>query len=285
MPSSRSMRAVARGFCRRQALLRDQIAEKVRHTVTITARAGRTRSNPAGRERDLHSCVRARQSGQLFRAISLNDPTRRFSASWPRSGLHDARAGYARESRRHRITRLQRQEPASANPSFQCRLRDTISPLSWAAEYEAMSFPAEVSAGLMSNAFRAFNRQHCDPPEANTRSGERRGYNVHRRSGRPASNPDSPMFVPLARTAKELDPEMAVVPYIGTARRRARSSGASASSLWDSSFPDGTRRRGAHARTRRASADCIAAFRHAPYLRISSSRRARGVTRGVGVVD
>ena len=32
----------------------------------------------------------------------------------------------------------------------------------------------------------------------------------------PASNPDSPMFAALARTAKELDPELAVVPYLGT---------------------------------------------------------------------
>ena len=32
----------------------------------------------------------------------------------------------------------------------------------------------------------------------------------------PPSDPDSPMFAALARTAKELDSEMAVVPYLGT---------------------------------------------------------------------
>lgn len=196
-----------------------QIAEKVSHTVTITARG------PAG-----HAAI-PREGNAIFtlasalarladysEPISLMDVTRRFfgelATIWT-----DVRESSAMRSLASGSGRQIAEAGAllSTNPVFNAVLRNTISPTFLGGGVRGNVIPAEVSVGLN---VRTLPGHSIDDIVSRIKTVVA-AHNVEISASTggvdgPASDPDSPMFAALARTAKELDPEMAVVPYLGT---------------------------------------------------------------------
>ncbi len=196
-----------------------QIAEKVSHTVTITARG------PAG-----HAAI-PREGNAIFalasalaklahysEPISVTEATRRFfgelAAIWADDRESAAMRAIASASDQ------QIKGPGallSTNPVFNAVLRNTISPTFLGGGVRSNVIPAEVSVGLNVRTLPGHSIDDivsrlkrvvaADNVEITASTGGVDG---------PASDPDSPMFAALARTARELDPEMAVVPYLGT---------------------------------------------------------------------
>ena len=196
-----------------------QIAEKVSHTVTITARG------PAG-----HAAI-PREGNSIFtlasalaklahysEPISLTEAARRFfgelAAIWT-----DDRESTAMRAIASGADRQIEDAGAvlSANPVFNAVLRNTITPTFLGGGVRGNVIPAEVSVGLNVRTLPGHSIDDivsrlkrvvaADNVEMTASTGGVDG---------PASDPNSPMFTALARTAKELDPEMAVVPYLGT---------------------------------------------------------------------
>ncbi len=196
-----------------------QIAEKVSHTVTVTARG------PAG-----HAAI-PRDGNAIFtlasalaklahysEPVSLTGPTRRFfgelAAVWADDRESAAMRAIASGSDQ---TIAKAGAILSENPVFNAVLRNTISPTFLGGGVRGNVIPAEVSAGLNVRTLPG----HSIDDIVSRLKGIVAGENVEVTATTggvdgPASNPDSPMFAALAQTARELDPEMAVVPYLGT---------------------------------------------------------------------
>jgi acetylornithine deacetylase/succinyl-diaminopimelate desuccinylase-like protein len=196
-----------------------QVAEKVSHTVTITARG------PAG-----HAAI-PREGNAIFtlasalaklatysEPISLTEPTRQFfrelAAIW-----NDDRESAAMRAIASASDQAIAEAGAvlSANPVFNAVLRDTISPTFLGGGVRGNVIPAEVSAGLNVRTLPGHSIDDIVSRLKGIVAGEK--VEITATTGGvdgPASNPDSPMFTALAQTARELDPEMAVVPYLGT---------------------------------------------------------------------
>jgi acetylornithine deacetylase/succinyl-diaminopimelate desuccinylase-like protein len=196
-----------------------QVAEKVSHTVTLTARG------PAG-----HAAI-PREGNAIFRLagaleklgryaepFAVTETTRRFFSSLA------AIWGDDRESNAMRsLATVSDQQTAAAasvlcaNPVFNALLRNTITPTFLGAGVRGNVIPAEATAGIN---VRTLPGHSIDDVVSRIRpiiAGE--GIDVATWTNSvdaPASDPDSPMFAALARTARELAPEMAVVPYLGT---------------------------------------------------------------------
>jgi acetylornithine deacetylase/succinyl-diaminopimelate desuccinylase-like protein len=196
-----------------------QTAEKVSHAVTVTARG------PAG-----HAAI-PREGNAIFvlgqaleklsrysEPIALTETTRRFfgelASVWTDEQERSA-MGALSTATEHQVA-----EAASVltrNPVFNAVLRNTISPTSLSGGVRANVIPAEVSADLN---IRTLPGHSIDDVVSRLRQAvpdEHIEITISASGAdSPVSNPDSPMFAALARTARELDPEMAVVPYLGT---------------------------------------------------------------------
>jgi len=197
-----------------------QTAEKVSHTVTVTARG------PAG-----HAAI-PREGNAIFalasaleklshysEPIALTETTRRFFGElaqvWSDERERSAMRALASATGEQQLT-----EPASIlarNPVFNAVLRNTISPTLLGGGVRTNVIPAEVSAGMNVRTLPGHSIEdvvsrirRVVPDEDIEITTSSHGVDS------PASNPDSPMFAALARTAKELDPEIAVVHYLGT---------------------------------------------------------------------
>jgi len=195
-----------------------QVAEKVSHTVTITARG------PAG-----HAAI-PREGNAIFRLagaleklgchsepIALTETTRRFfgelAAIWTDDRESSAMRAISSESERDIVEAA---SVLSANPVFNAVLRNTISPTFLGAGVRGNVIPAEASAGIN---VRTLPGHSIDDVVSRLRpivAGENIEITTWTNGvDAPASDPDSPMFAALARTAKKLDSGMAVVPYLG----------------------------------------------------------------------
>lgn len=196
-----------------------QIAEKVSHTVTITARG------PAG-----HAAI-PREGNAIFalasalaklahysEPISLMEVTRRFFGELATIWTDDRQSAAMRAMASGSDQEISEAGALlSTNPVFNAVLRNTISPTFLGGGVRGNVIPAEVSVGLNVRTLPGHSIEDivsrikrvvaAENVEISSSTGGVEG---------PASDPDSPMFAALARTAKELDPEIAVVPYLGT---------------------------------------------------------------------
>ncbi|MEO7503263.1 MAG: M20/M25/M40 family metallo-hydrolase [Gemmatimonadaceae bacterium] len=196
-----------------------QVAEKVSHTVTITARG------PAG-----HAAI-PREGNAIFtlasalaklahysEPISLTEPTRRFFGELATVWTDERESAAMRTIASGSDDQIAEAGAVlSANLVFNAVLRNTISPTFLGGGVRGNVIPAEVSAGL--NVRTLPGHSIDDIVSRLKRIVDQENVELTSSTGGddgPASNPDSPMFTALARTAKELDPEMAVVPYLGT---------------------------------------------------------------------
>jgi acetylornithine deacetylase/succinyl-diaminopimelate desuccinylase-like protein len=196
-----------------------QIAEKVSHMVTITARG------PAGHAavpRDGNAIFTLASAlaklAQYSEPISLTEATRRFFGELAAIWTDDRESTAMRAIAAGADQQIEEAGAVlSANPVFNAVLRNTITPTFLGGGVRGNVIPAEVSVGL--NVRTLPGHSIDDIVSRLKRVVAAENVEMTASTGGvdgPASDPDSPMFAALARAAKELDPEMAVVPYLGT---------------------------------------------------------------------
>ena len=196
-----------------------QTAEKISHMVTVTARG------PAG-----HSAIPL-EGNAIFRLgralaklgdyrepVMLTTTTRRFfsllSGMWPveadRVAMKALVSDDPEESRRG-------EETLSRIPVLDAVMRNGISATKIAGGVAGNVIPAEVSAVLNVRTIPGNKvedvvsrmREFVPDPDIE--------FTIAAHSDEaPASDPDSAMFNAIAESARELDPELTVVPYLST---------------------------------------------------------------------
>lgn len=196
-----------------------QTAEKISHMVTVTARG------PAG-----HAAVPLALNAifQLGRAlarlsdyrepVTLNETTRRFfgelSRVWPVEYEREAMEALVGDNPKGSARGA---EVLSGIPVLNAVMRNGISAVKLVGGVAGNVIPAEASAVLnvrtipghrIEDVVARLQEWIGDPNVmvAITTHGDEA----------PASNPDSPMFTAIAESARDLDPGMAVVPYLST---------------------------------------------------------------------
>jgi acetylornithine deacetylase/succinyl-diaminopimelate desuccinylase-like protein len=196
-----------------------QIAEKVSHTVTITARgpAGHA-AIPRGNNAIFALAAALSKLAHYAEPISLTEPTRRFFAELATVWTDDRESSAMRTIASGHDQQIEQAGAVlSATPVFNAILRNTISPTVLGGGVRGNVIPAEVSAGL--NVRTLPGHSIADIVSRIQQVIAAENIEITASTGGvdgPASDPDSAMFAALARTAKEIDPEMAVVPYLGT---------------------------------------------------------------------
>ncbi|MDQ3080593.1 MAG: M20/M25/M40 family metallo-hydrolase [Gemmatimonadota bacterium] len=196
-----------------------QTAEKIPHQVTVTARG------PAGHAaiplegNAIFALARALEGiGRYREPVTLIDATRRFfgelAVVWPVSEEREAMADLVAddESRAARGAEI-----LARTPVFDAVMRNGISPTQLFGGVAGNVIPAEASAVLnvrtvpgqaIEDVVRRLEKFVGDPAIEITVASH--GAEA------PASDADSPMFRAIEQAARNLDPEMTVVPYLST---------------------------------------------------------------------
>ncbi len=209
------MRIVAGG----KRYLAIQTAEKISHMVTLTARG------PAGHAaiplegNAIFRLARALERIRHYREpVTLTDTTRRFFA--------ELALVWNDEAERSAMTALVSADPdARANgasvlsriPVFNAVMRNGISPTSLSGGVRSNVIPAEASAVLNVRTIpgHAIEDVVSRIGQAVADDGIEITITAYGAEA-PASDPGSEMFGAIADSAKALDPEIAVVPYLST---------------------------------------------------------------------
>ena len=196
-----------------------QTAEKISHMVLVTARgpAGHSAIPLAGNA-IFHLGRALARLGEYQEPVTLTETTRRFfallSQVWPvddeRTAMADLVSSDPGDSSRgaERLSRI---------PVFNAVMRNGISATRVAGGVAGNVIPAEVTAVLNVRTIPGHKvegvidrmRAWLDDPDielAIASHGEEA----------PGSDPNSPMFSAMAQAAKQIDPEMTVVPYLST---------------------------------------------------------------------
>jgi Acetylornithine deacetylase/Succinyl-diaminopimelate desuccinylase and related deacylases len=196
-----------------------QTAEKISHMVTLTARG------PAGHAaiplegNAIFRLARAMDRIRHYREpVTLTETTRRFFADlatiWPDAEQRGAMAELVSEGA---AAQARGATVLSRIPMFNAVMRNGISPTSLLSGVRGNVIPAEASAILNVRTIPGHSiedvvlrlRQAVDD------DGIEIAISAHGAEA-PASDPASQMFRSLASSARELDAEIAVVPYLST---------------------------------------------------------------------
>ena len=195
-----------------------QTAEKISHLVTLKARG------PAGHAsipREENSILRLGRAlarlSQYSEPVTLSETTRRF--------FRELAGVWSDEDERTALSAIASSDPdeqskgaavISRIPMFNAVIRNTIAPTILTGGFQGNVIPAEVSAVLN---VRTMPGHSIDDVASRLRAviGD---DDVHvavtaRSADSPPSDIDSAMFRAIADSVKELDPTMAVVPYLG----------------------------------------------------------------------
>ena len=202
-----------------RAYLAVQSAEKISHVVTITARGSAGHAAIPLRDNAIFRLGSAlEQLSRYAEPLVLTDITRQFFARladiWPNATEKQAMLDLVNTKRGNSEGGA---EVLSAIPVFNAVLRNGISPTFLEGGRQFNVIPD--SAGAVLNV-RTLPRQSIDAVLERMR----KAVNVpgvtmeitHRGEEAPASNPESELFNAIAESAHELDPKMAVVPYLST---------------------------------------------------------------------
>jgi acetylornithine deacetylase/succinyl-diaminopimelate desuccinylase-like protein len=196
-----------------------QSAEKISHIVTMIARGSAGHAAIPLADNAVFRLGRALD--QLSRHVEptmLTDTTRLFFSRlvdiWPnaqeKKAMHDLVLG-------HRAASERGAEVLSETPVFNAVLRNGISPTILHAGKQFNVIPDLVTADFN---VRTLPGQSIDDVVQRMRAAVREpGVTfeiTHRGEEAPASDPESPMFHAIAGAAHELDPAIAVVPYLST---------------------------------------------------------------------
>lgn len=196
-----------------------QSAEKISHVVTLTAHGSAGHAAIPLPDNAIFRLGRALdQLSRHAEPITLTDTTRLFFSRlleiWPnpqqKRAMHDLLLGN-RAASAHGATVL------SETPVFNAVLRNGISPTMLRAGMQFNVIPDTATADFN---VRTLPGQSIDEVVERMRSAVREpGVTLdltHRGEEAPASDPESPMFLAIATAARELDPAIAVVPYLST---------------------------------------------------------------------
>jgi acetylornithine deacetylase/succinyl-diaminopimelate desuccinylase-like protein len=202
-----------------QTYLAVQSAEKVSHVVTVTAHGSAGHAAIPLPDNAIFRLARALETLSLYaEPVMLTGITRKFFAQlaevWPndveKKAMIDLVSGdpARAEAGAGALSRI---------PVFNAVLRNGISPTVLEGGKQFNVIPASAAAVLNVRTLpghsidKVVNRLRAIVAEP--------GVTIeitHRGEEAPASDPDSEMFAALAGAARELDPQMAVVPYLST---------------------------------------------------------------------
>lgn len=195
-----------------------QTAEKISHLVTLTARGPAGHASVPREENSILRLGRAleRLSG-YSEALSLSETTRRFfrelAGVWSNQDEKAAMSAIASPDEKDQAKGA---AVLSRIPMFNAVVRNTIAPTILAGGFQGNVIPAEASAVLN---VRTMPNHSIDDVVSRLREAigdDNVDVAVSARSAdSPPSDIDSVMFRAIESSAKELDPEMAVVPYLG----------------------------------------------------------------------
>ena len=196
-----------------------QTAEKISHMVTVTARGPAGHSAiPLEGNAIFHLGRALAKLGDYREPVTLTTTTRRFfsllSDMWPVEDEGRAMRALVsddpEESRRGEAV-------LSRIPVLNAVMRNGISATTLAGGVAGNVIPAEASAVLNvrtipgNNVEDVVERMRACVPAPNIT------FAIAAHSDEaPASDPDSPMFTAIADSARELDPELTIVPYLST---------------------------------------------------------------------
>jgi acetylornithine deacetylase/succinyl-diaminopimelate desuccinylase-like protein len=202
-----------------QRYLAVQSAEKVSHVVTVSARGSAGHAAVPLPDNAIFRLGRALETlSRYAEPVMLTEITRRFfgelAAVWPREAEKLAMLDLVSSDPKRAESGA---KVLSAIPVFNAVLRNGISPTVVGGGKQFNVIPASAEAVLNVRTLpghsvdKVVNRLRAIVSEPGVSIGiTQRGEEA------PASDPRSEMFAALAETAHELDPEMAVVPYLST---------------------------------------------------------------------
>lgn len=195
-----------------------QTAEKISHLVTLTARGPAGHASIPREENAILRLGRALERlSHYSEPLTLSDTTRRF--------FRELAGVWSDEQERTAMSAIASSDPdeqatgaavISRIPMFNAVVRNTIAPTMLAGGFQGNVIPAEASAVLN---VRTMPNHSIDDVVSRLRSvigDDHVDVAVTARSAdSPPSDIESAMFRAIAESAKELDPAMAVVPYLG----------------------------------------------------------------------
>ncbi|MGI9044022.1 MAG: M20/M25/M40 family metallo-hydrolase [Gemmatimonadaceae bacterium] len=196
-----------------------QTAEKISHMVTVTARGPAGHSAIPLVDNSIFRLGRAlARLGEYREPVTLTVTTRRFfgelSKMWPVENERVAMAAVVSDD----VAESARgAEVLSGIPVLNAVLRNGISATTLSGGVAGNVIPAEVSAVLnvrtipghdIDDIVRRLEECAAEPGVSMTVT--------VRGAEAPESNPDSPMFDAIAAAAREIDPDITVVPYLST---------------------------------------------------------------------
>jgi acetylornithine deacetylase/succinyl-diaminopimelate desuccinylase-like protein len=196
-----------------------QTAEKISHMVTVTARGPAGHSAIPLVDNSIFRLGRAlARLGEYREPVTLTVTTRRFfselSKMWPVENERVAMAAVVSDD----VAESARgAEVLSGIPVLNAVLRNGISATTLSGGVAGNVIPAEVSAVL--NVRTIPGRDIDDIVRRLEECAAEPGVSITvtvRGAEAPESNPDSPMFEAIAAAAREIDPDITVVPYLST---------------------------------------------------------------------
>lgn len=196
-----------------------QTAEKIPHSVTVTARgpAGHAAIPLAG-----NAILRLARALALLadhrEPMTLTETTRRFfgelSRIWPDEGQGSAMADLV-SGEPGAASRAD--EILSAVPVFNAVMRNGISAVKLAGGVAGNVIPAEATAVLNIRTIPGYSIEDVIARLEECIGDPRIALSIAAHgSEAPASSPDSPMFDAIAGASMEIDPGLTVVPYLST---------------------------------------------------------------------
>jgi acetylornithine deacetylase/succinyl-diaminopimelate desuccinylase-like protein len=202
-----------------QRYLAVQSAEKVSHIVTVTAHGSAGHAAIPLPDNAIYRLGRALESlSRYAEPVMLTEITRKFFAQladvWPRDDEKKAMIDLVSTDPKRAAAGA---SLLSLIPVFNAVLRNGISPTALEGGKQFNVIPASAAAVLNVRTLpghsidKVVNRLRAIVLEP--------GVTIeitHRGEEAPASDPGSEMFTAIAASAREIDPEMAVVPYLST---------------------------------------------------------------------
>jgi acetylornithine deacetylase/succinyl-diaminopimelate desuccinylase-like protein len=202
-----------------QRYLAVQSAEKVSHVVSVTAHGSAGHAAIPLPDNAIFRLARAVETlSRYVEPVMLTEITRRFFGQlaevWPRDVEKSAMLDLVSSDPKRAEGGA---KVLSLIPVFNAVLRNGISPTVVKGGKQFNVIPASAEAVLNVRTLpghsidKVVNRLRAIVSEP--------GISIeisHRGEEAPASDPDSEMFAAIAETARELDPRMAVVPYLST---------------------------------------------------------------------
>ncbi len=202
-----------------QRYLAIQSAEKVSHVVTVTAHGSAGHAAIPLPDNAIYRLARALETlSRYAEPVMLTEITRTFFAQlaevWPREAEKTAMRDLASSDPKRAATAA---GVLSGIPVFNAVLRNGISPTVMEGGKQFNVIPASADTVLNVRTLpghsvdKVVNRMRAIVLEPGvTIEITQRGEEA------PASDPGSAMFAAIAESARELDPKMAVVPYLST---------------------------------------------------------------------